>query len=282
MMSGNRGPCGSKRSDWSTATPARDRGTASKRCYSRRPLPASVSPWRAHRSSRPTWNPADWFGSFPIACAPSIRTSSCIRRAQRPSEKSRRSRSGCSSRLAAGSGQDELGDLLCVGDQRKVARVQFHGGGFHAFCKESFQVGRYRLIELRHGIPARFGAPGGYRGPLAEERGGGRFLLGIKDLRLFARNTVREILEKCVFGKIGEALVFLDACPRRHGGEHSGQRDEILRRVGRPRRNVDEGGDLRIRSGFADDGTAPGMADQHGGSILQRQRAVRRCDGVGE
>ncbi len=72
------------------------------------------------------------------------------------------------------------------------------------------------------------------------------------------------------------------ACPHRHGGELSGQRDEILCRIGRPRRNVDEGGDFRIRSGFADDRTAPGMADHHGGSILQRQRAARRCDGVGE
>src|ERR1700674_3838116 len=214
MMSGNRGPCGSKRSDWSTATPARDRGTASKRCFSRRPLPASVSPWRAHRSSRQTWNPADWFGSFPIACAPSIRTSSCIRPARRPSEKSRRSRSGCSSRLAAGSGQDQLGDLRCVRDQRKVARIQFHSAGFHALRQESFQIGRYRLIEFRHGIPARFEETGGCRGPLAEERGGGRFLRGIKDLGLFARDTVREILEKSVLGKIGEALVFVDACPR--------------------------------------------------------------------
>ena len=30
-----------------------------------------------------------------------------------------------------------------------MARIQFHGRGFHACSQKSFQIGRYRLIELR-------------------------------------------------------------------------------------------------------------------------------------
>ena len=47
--------------------------------------------------------------------------------------------------LAAGSGQDERGDLLSVGDQGKVARIQFHGGGFHGgFGGGGFRGGGFR------------------------------------------------------------------------------------------------------------------------------------------
>src|SRR5467141_2322817 len=76
----------------------RDRGTATKRCCLRPPLRTSVSPWRVHRSSQRTWNPAGWFGSFPGACPQDTRTSSCIRPAPSAWEKFKCSRSGSSSR----------------------------------------------------------------------------------------------------------------------------------------------------------------------------------------
>src|SRR5207249_2593609 len=97
-MSGSLGPSGSRRSAWTTATPVKDRGTATRRCCLRPPLRASVSPWRVHRSSQRTWNPAGWFGFFPGACPRDTRTSSCILRGPKTSEKSKCSRSGCSSR----------------------------------------------------------------------------------------------------------------------------------------------------------------------------------------
>ncbi len=97
-MSGSPGPSGSKRSASTTATPVKDRGTATRRCCLRPPLRAWVSPWRVHRSSQPTWNPAGWFDFFPGACPRDTRTSSCIRSAPRAPEKSKCSRSGCSSR----------------------------------------------------------------------------------------------------------------------------------------------------------------------------------------
>src|SRR6266581_2524481 len=97
-MSDSPGPSGLKRSAWTTATPVKDRGTATRRCCLRPPLRASASPWRVHRSSQRTWNPAGWFGFFPGACPRDTRTSSCIHRAPRASEKSKCSRTGCSSR----------------------------------------------------------------------------------------------------------------------------------------------------------------------------------------
>src|SRR5258708_27043500 len=66
-MSGSLGPSGLRRSAWTTATPVKDSGTGTKRCCLRPPLRASVSPWRVHRSSQRTWNPAGWFGFFPEA-----------------------------------------------------------------------------------------------------------------------------------------------------------------------------------------------------------------------
>jgi len=48
-------------------------------CCLRPPLRASVSPWRVHRSSQRTWNPAGWFGFFPGSVPRDTRTSSCIR-----------------------------------------------------------------------------------------------------------------------------------------------------------------------------------------------------------
>jgi hypothetical protein len=69
-----------------------------KFCSFRRPLPGSASSWRVHRSSKRSWHPAGWFGSFPGACPRETLSSSCIRWARRLSEKSRCSSSGCSSR----------------------------------------------------------------------------------------------------------------------------------------------------------------------------------------
>src|SRR5258706_4035538 len=43
--------------------------------------------------------------------------------------------------------EDQVGDLLRVGDQGKVTCLQLHGCCFHAGCQKPFQVGRYRLIE---------------------------------------------------------------------------------------------------------------------------------------
>src|SRR6266850_6930219 len=104
-MSDSLGPSGLKPSASTTATPVKDRGTATKRCCSRRPLRASVSPWRVHRSSQRTRNPAGWFGSFPGACPRGIPSSSCIRGARRATGKSRCSRSGCSSRSDLSNGK---------------------------------------------------------------------------------------------------------------------------------------------------------------------------------
>src|SRR6267143_1296639 len=67
-MSDSLGPSGLKRSAWTTATPVRDRGTATKRCCLRRPLRASVSPWRVHRSSRSEEHTSELQSQFHLVC----------------------------------------------------------------------------------------------------------------------------------------------------------------------------------------------------------------------
>ena len=107
-------------------------------------------------------------------------------------------------------------------------------------------------------------------------------MFGIEDFCFFVRDAVREIFEKSFLGKIGEAIALLNACPHRHGGELSRQSDEILPRIGCPRCDIDKRRDLRVDSRFANDGAAPGMGDQHGRSILQRQCAACGGDRIGE
>jgi len=52
--------------------------------------------------------------------------------------------------------------------------------------------------------------------------------------------------------------------------------------VGCARGDIDERSDLRIHPRFADEGAAPGMSDQHGWTILQRQRTPGFGDGLGK
>src|SRR6267142_469350 len=137
----------------------------------------------------------------------------------------------------ASSGQDQVSDLLWARDQGKVTCLHLHGRRVHAGCQKSLQVRRDRLVEFRDRIPGRFGAPGGHGGSLAEQRGGSRLLYGIEDFCFLVRDTVREIFEKGFFGNTGEAIVCLNACPNRHGGELSGQSDEIFPSIRCPPRN---------------------------------------------
>ena len=149
-------------------------------------------------------------------------------------------------------------------------------------ARKRSRSGEIDLVQLRHRVPARLRSPGGDRRPPGEQRGGGGALLGIEDHRLAARDAVREVFEERVLGKGGVAVVLLDPGPRRHGREFRREGDEILRRVGRPRRDIDQRRDLRIVARLADDGAGPGMPDQHGRPVLQRQGAARRGDGIGE
>ena len=55
--------------------------------------------------------------------------------------------------LAAGSGQDQIGDLSGMRHQRQVTCLQLHRGRVHAFCQKSFEVGIDGLILLRYRIP---------------------------------------------------------------------------------------------------------------------------------
>src|ERR1700737_1944756 len=55
--------------------------------------------------------------------------------------------------FAAGSSEDQIGDLSGMRHQRQVTCLQLHGGRIHAFCDKPFQVGIDRLIEFRHRIP---------------------------------------------------------------------------------------------------------------------------------
>ena len=55
--------------------------------------------------------------------------------------------------LAAGGGQDQVGDFAGMRDQRQMAGVEFHGGGVHAFGQKPLEVGVDGLIELRDRVP---------------------------------------------------------------------------------------------------------------------------------
>jgi hypothetical protein len=52
-------------------------------------------------------------------------------------------------------------------------------------------------------------------------------------------------------------------------------------RIGRQGGDVDEAGDLGVDARFGDDGAAPAVADENGGTILTVQRPLRRRDVVG-
>ena len=73
-----------------------------------------------------------------------------------------------------------------------------------------------------------------------------------------------------------------DAGAHRPGREFSGERDKILARIRAARGDIDQRRYLRIGSGLADHRAAPGMRDQHGRAVLQRQRAAGRGDGIGK
>jgi hypothetical protein len=60
----------------------------------------------------------------------------------------------------------------------------------------------------------------------------------------------------------------------RSPGLTSDKAHEILPGIGRPRGHINKCGDLRIRPCFAQDSTAPGMSNQHGRTVLQRQHVA--------
>ena len=58
------------------------------------------------------------------------------------------------------------------------------------------------------------------------------------------------------------------------------KRDEILARIRRARRDIDERRDLRVGADFADHGAAPGMRHQHRRAVLLRQHAACLGNGI--
>jgi hypothetical protein len=58
------------------------------------------------------------------------------------------------------------------------------------------------------------------------------------------------------------------------------KRDEILARIRRARRDIDQTRDLRIGACFTDHGAAPGMRHQHRRAVLLRQNAAGLGNGI--
>jgi hypothetical protein len=138
---------------------------------------------------------------------------------------------------------------------------ELHSSRVHALGQKPLKVGIDGLIELGDGIPGGFRAPGRDRGPSGKDRGCRGPLYGIEHFGLFRIDAVGEILRERFLGQSGEAVVFLDAGPRRPGREFPGQCDEILVGVGRACGDVDQCGDFTIGADFADDRSAPRVRD---------------------
>ena len=110
-----------------------------------------------------------------------------------PSRRLRPRRRSC----ASGGFQDQVRDLLRMGDERDVARPHLDRRRAHTLRHEAFEIGVDRAILGRDRVEARLRTPGGVPGLAHEQRPVKWLLHRIENARSAFRQIAREIAQEC-------------------------------------------------------------------------------------
>jgi len=186
---------------------------------------------------------------------------------------------GCApdySLLLSGRFQYQVRNRIGLRYERNVACFDLDRLRAHALRHEALQVRVDSPVFRRDGVPARLRSPCRVGGLVVEQRPFERNLDGVENPRSIGGQVAGEVAQKCLLTQPSLVVGEDDAGGGRWCWKALGQGRVVFVRIGRARRDVNDGRNLGIDAGLGEDHAAEGMSHQDRWPLLHGEDALRR------